>query len=108
MEFTEMEKKIPACMHDQPYAPLQKETEGVVLIEEMMTFFDDGPTDEEIAAYRSLVKKKLIFDFRRADGKRGRKKRSERRYVMTVERSKLEQLPDIIEGKALEHKGSAD
>ncbi len=31
MELTEMEKKILACMHDQPYAPLQKETEGVVL-----------------------------------------------------------------------------
>ena len=99
-----MEKKILACMHDQPYAPLQKETEGVVLIEELMTFFDDGPTDEEIAAYRSLVKKKLIFDFRRADGKRGRKRRSARRYVMTVERSKLEQFPDIIEGNEWKYK----
>lgn len=28
MELTEMEKKILACMHDQPYVPLQKETEG--------------------------------------------------------------------------------
>ena len=96
MTLTHMEKAILQCLYDGQRHDVSQDPD-IVVLEELLQAYDPNPTDEEMAAYLSLLDKKLLFSFEKEP-----EPGYPNRYVMMIERSKLEQFPDIIAGKKLQ------
>lgn len=96
MTLTKMEKAILQCLYDGQRNGLDQDPD-IVVLEELLPAYDLDPTDEEMKAYLSLLDKELLFSFEKEP-----EPGYPNRHIMMVERSKLEQFPDIIAGKKLQ------
>lgn len=91
-----MEKAILQCLYDGQRNDLNQDPD-IVVLEELLPAYDLNPTDEEMNAYLSLLDKELLFSFEKEP-----EPGYPNRHIMMVERSKLEQFPNIIAGKKLQ------